>query len=392
MRKYRAIKAEEGVRFGYRPSSFSRNTGADSSRYTTPSFSSGMFTDPLAGTKSYLKGASSGSEEEGSSASTGNVEGGAAELGLQKGSTERPELLFRQGSDRVRDRMSRRKYRATKRGEVYDPEQELTMKGKRDQRKADRLQKRLDKTTDAMMESGQEAAQLQGARLDQNQLRREASDAEYAYDKDRYDKARAAQGPGPMGMGDSKDPSNLVPTGPSGSSLTAPTRRQVTDDEASKEELSAFNRTEKLDKRREKLLKKQGKLDTPETAQGKYERKLREEDAKELMRKEQGRYGWPYTEDMNLLPEHQEALKQQRSGQNITSRSFGHYDLDAAKNAELKAKLYPTGSSSVTPIMTTQTTTGEGDTAYERVTGKKNPFARSGENGLKIKRGYRAIR
>ena len=170
-----------------------------------------------------------------------------------------------------------------------------------------------------------------------------------------------------------------------------PTRRQVTDDEASKEELSAFKRTEKLDKKRDKLLKKQGKIDTPESAQSKYKRKLREEDAKELMRKEQGRYGYPYTEDMNLLPEHQEALKQQRAGQNITSRSFGHYDLDAAENAELKAKLYPTGSSSVTPIMTTQTT-GEGNTAYERMTGRKNPFARSGESGLRIKRGYRAIR
>ena len=384
MRKYRAIKAEEGVRFGYRPSSFSRDTGAKSLRYTTPSFSSGMFKDPLAGTKSYLSGASSGSEEEGSPASTGNVDGGAAELGLQKGSAERPELLFRQGSDRMRDRMARRKYRATKRGEVYDPEEDLTMKGRRDKRKFDRLQKRIDNTTDAMMESGQEAAQLQGAREGQNRLRREAADAEYEYDKAQANafknKMAAMDYAGdPSMMADMTDDAEL------------PTRRQVTDDEASKEELSAFKRTEKLDKKRDKLLKKQGKIDTPESAQSKYKRKLREEDAKELMRKEQGRYGYPYTEDMNLLPEHQEALKQQRAGQNITSRSFGHYDLDAAENAELKAKLYPTGSSSVTPIMTTQTT-GEGNTAYERMTGRKNPFARSGESGLRIKRGYRAIR
>ena len=82
-------------------------------------------------------------------------------------------------------------------------------------------------------------------------------------------------------------------------------------------------------------------MPTPESAQQKYERKLREEDAKELMRKEQGRYGWPYTEDMNLLPEHEKALTQLQNRENITERSFGHYDIDDPKNVELKAKLYP---------------------------------------------------
>jgi hypothetical protein len=391
MRKYRPIKkAKEGesVRFG---SGLSIGSGQRSSGYTTPDImGGGMFSDPLKGFKSYSSSRASGTTA-GGTASTGTPSD-AEELGVMMGSAERPELLLRQESDRTRDRIARRTYRAMKRGDTYDASQDMSMKGRRDQRKADRLQKRIDKTTEAMDQSSQEAAQLQGARESQNQLRRDAAEAEYEYDKAAYDKARAAQGPGSMGMGDSKDPSNLVPTGPSGSSLTAPIKRQVTDDEASREETKAFKRAEKLDKKREKLLEKQGKIDTPESMQTKLDEAYRKEDAKELMRKKQGRYGWPYTEDTNLLPEHKEALRQQRLGQNIRGTySYSNY----TPTGQIKAELYPTGSSSATPILTSQTASGQGSTAFERLMGRKMmvPQTLSGESGLKIKKKrYRAIR
>ncbi len=322
MRKYRPIKkAKEGesVRFG---SGLSIGSGQRSSGYTTPDImGGGMFSDPLKGSKSYFSSRASGTTDgttDGGTASTGTPSD-AEELGVMMGSAERPELLLRQESDRARDRIARRTYRAMKRGGTYDASQDLSMKGRRDQRKADRLQKRIDKTTDAMMESGQEAAQLQGAREGQNRLRQEAADAEYEYDKaqaNAFKNKMAAMdyaGDPSMMAGMTDDPE-------------LPTRRQVTDDEASKEETKAFKRAEKLDKKREKLLEKQGKIDTPESMQTKLDEAYRKEDAKELMRKKQGRYGWPYTEDTNLLPEHKEALRQQRLGQNIRGTySYSNY-------------------------------------------------------------------
>lgn len=109
------------------------------------------------------------------------------ELGVMRGSAERPDILFRQRSDILRDRMARREYRAAKRGEQYDPSKDK-----------------------------------EGSRL--------------------------------------------------GSMLQ------------------------------------------------RYERALEREKAKELMRKKQGRYGYPYTEDDILLPEQREAALQMRRGEDVTEK------------------------------------------------------------------------
>ena len=283
------------------------------------------------------------------------------------GSAERPELLLRQESDRTRDRIARKTYRAMKRGDTYDASQDMSMKGRRDKRKADRLQKRIDKTTEAMDQSSQEAAQLQGARESQNQLRRDAAEAEY-----QSDLFRATRGASSLAdaarMADDFMGNNKM--------------REVTDDEASKDETKAFKRAEKLDKKRKKLLEKQGKIDTPESMQTKLDEAYRKEDAKELMRKKQGRYGYPYTEDNILLPEHKEALRQQRLGQNIRGTySYSNYTPTGA----IRRNLYD--SNTVMPTAPTlraqpiKTDLSQRDLVTE------------GEYGAKIKKkGYRAIR
>jgi len=316
MRKYRPIKkAREGesVRFG---SGLGISSGQTSSGYTTPDLMGGnMFTDPIEGTRTYFKnkasGTTAGATAGATSRSASDDPSKAEELGMMMGSAERPEATLRQESDRTRDRIARRTYRAMKRGETYDPSQDLSMKGRRDQRKAARLQKRIDKTTDAMREADQKASQMEGERLAQNQLRRDAAEAEY-----QSDLFRATRGASSLAdaarMADDFMGSNKM--------------REVTDDEASKEETKAFKRAERLDKKRDKLLEKQGKVPTPQSMQTKLDEAYRREDAKELMRKKQGRYGYPYTEDTILLPEHEEALRQQRAGQNIRGTySYSNY-------------------------------------------------------------------
>ena len=78
-------------------------------------------------------------------------------------------------------------------------------------------------------------------------------------------------------------------------------------------------------------------MPTPQSMQTKLEEAYRKEDAKELMRKKQGRYGFPYTEDNILLDEHKDALKQQRAGSNFRGNySYGNY----TPTGDIKNELY----------------------------------------------------
>jgi hypothetical protein len=328
MRKYRPIKkAKEGesVRFG---SGLSISSGQKSSGYTTPDLmGGGMYRDALTPFKSYSKNqassGASGTTAGGTTPRTGNA-ADAEELGVMMGSAERPELLLRQESDRTRDRIARRTYRAMKRGGTYDASKDLSLKGKMEAAKNQRLDDRIARQSEKL---GRSLEASEDAMLDRLAL----------------------------------DPES---------------------EEVGKKEGKAIDRAEKARLKIDKLQQK--KVATPQSMQTKLDDAYRKEDAKELMRKKQGRYGFPYTEDTNLLPEHEEALRQQRLGQNIRGTySYGTY----TPTGDIKTDLYDNALSVADQI-------AMGVNPQDIVDPSTGERARraKGDKGLKIKRGYRAIR
>lgn len=372
-RGYRAIRrAQTGDRVrtigGY--GSSGRSHASSQHGYETPTMSMG---NPLGGLTGYLDeqngrtgersyGTDSGaSAQAGGGSSSGAPSDAQATLfGRSYGSEERPEILLRQKSDRLRDRMSRREFRASKKGQTYNPDQDFGIAGKiQDARKA-RLEKKLDKTTDAMLDSGQEAAQLQRERV--------AKDVKNIDIVDDLNKE--------LGM-----------MGVESKSYTSPKAGYQLPTEESAEEKKAFKKTERLDKKRDRIENRLNNLAQPQSMQSKYQRALKVEDDKELMRKKQGRYGWPYTEDMNLLPEHQKAYDQIKAGENVTNRPFGHYTMD--KQGQVYNKMYapfmqPSGQPGATSIAS-NVLDDLSSYGNDKGWGKKN------RNGGRI-RGYRAIR
>lgn len=154
-------------------------------------------------------------------------------FGKAYGSTEAPNATLRRRSDIIRDKMARRKYRAIKRGEEYNPEDDKTMAARRAERVGARYDANVDKTSDRAM-------------------------------------------------------------------------RQAETVEALKEK--------------------------PQNMLSAYERSLDMKDAKEQMRKEQGRYGFPYTSDFELTDEQSRMV----SGENApkTAQELGLSSLTRPKTAK----------------------------------------------------------
>ena len=334
MRKYRPLKkAETGesVRFG---SGLSISSGQKGSGYTTPDLMGGnMFKDPLTPSTNYFSNRASG----GASKSASGDPSKAEELGVMMGSAERPELLLRQESDRTRDRIARRTYRAMKRGGTYDASKDLSLKGKMEAAKNRRLENRIRKQSEKLTENLEASEE---AMLDRLAL----------------------------------DPDST---------------------EIGKKEGRAIDRAEKARLRINKA--QQQKVATPQSMQTKLDDAYRKEDAKELMRKKQGRYGYPYTEDTILLPEHEEALRQQRAGQNIRGTySYGTYTPTGVIKRDLYDQPTPTQSSGTGAGLSVADQLAMGvkpEDIVDPTTGQKAVRAIKKAYGGRIKKkGYRAIR
>lgn len=218
-------------------------------------------------------------------------------FGKAYGSTEAPNATLRRRSDIIRDKMARRKYRAIKRGEEYNPDQDFGLAGKIQNARKAILEKKLDKTTDSMLASGQEAAQLQRERV--------AKDVKNIDIADDLTKE--------LGM-----------MGVESKSYTSPKAGYQLPTEESAEEKRAFKKTERLDKNRDRIENALNNLAQSQSMQSKYQQALNVKDAKEQMRKEQGRYGFPYTSDFELTDEQSRMVSGERKyGGKIYSRGGG---------------------------------------------------------------------
>jgi hypothetical protein len=93
-------------------------------------------------------------------------------------------------------------------------------------------------------------------------------------------------------------------------------RSDILNDRMARREYRAAKRGQQYDPSKDKEGSRLGSM------LQRYERALEREKAKETMRKKQGRYGYPYTEDDILLPEQREAAMQMRRGEDVTERFF----------------------------------------------------------------------
>lgn len=170
--------------------------------------------------------------------------GGGGEESVNKlfgqlyGSAEAPNATLRRKSDRLRDRMARRKFRALKAGEEYDPSEDKTLAGKR-------FEKVSDKYTGALS----------------SMMEDDLDFTDEAYDDMQLEEALGT-GDGELRMG-----------------------------------VGGYKNTERLREKMEELGEK------PQDMQSAYAKAYETGEQKEQMRKEQGRYGYPYTSNLNMTEE-----------------------------------------------------------------------------------------